>query len=218
MSPLGYLKPSESLSEICAGLIMVLTFTLAASVVTGGGPDGARAALIGAIGCNTAWGIIDATFYLMTCAIDRNRRVRLARAVASAPNETAGLATIRGEFDAQLAPVTRPEDREQLYRSIRDALIHVQLPEKTRITRNDVVGALAVFSLGPISALPAILPLLLINEPWIALRTSNLLVVLLLFIVGYHWARYVEANRWLAGFGLMAIGLVLVAIAIPLEG
>src|SRR5262249_41875576 len=63
VSPLRYLKPSESLSEIVAGLIMVLTFTLAASVLSGGGQDGARAALLGAIGCNAAWGIIDAVAF-----------------------------------------------------------------------------------------------------------------------------------------------------------
>ena len=59
MRSLSYLKPSESLTEVAAGLIMVLTFTLGASVLSGGGADRARAALVGAIGCNVAWGIID---------------------------------------------------------------------------------------------------------------------------------------------------------------
>ena len=83
MSPFSYLKPNESLSEIVAGLIMVLTFTLAASALSGGGQDAARAALIGAIGCNTAWGIIDGVLYMMDGIFERNRRIRLARAIAS---------------------------------------------------------------------------------------------------------------------------------------
>ena len=58
MRSLSYLKPSESLTEVVAGLIMVLTFTLGASVLSGGGADGARAALVGAIGCNVAWAIM----------------------------------------------------------------------------------------------------------------------------------------------------------------
>jgi hypothetical protein len=99
VSPPSHLKPSESLTEIVAGLIMVLTFTLAASVLTGGGQDGARAALLGAIGCNAAWGIIDAVFYMMTSAFDRNRRLRLARAIAATPDEAAALAAIRSELD-----------------------------------------------------------------------------------------------------------------------
>jgi len=62
---LSYLKPSERLTEVVAGLIMVLTFTLGASVLSGGGADGAHAALVGAIGCNVAWGIIDGVLYIM---------------------------------------------------------------------------------------------------------------------------------------------------------
>jgi len=56
----GSLKPNESLTQLVSGLIVVLTFTLAASVSTGGGQDGARAALFGAIAANASWGIINA--------------------------------------------------------------------------------------------------------------------------------------------------------------
>jgi hypothetical protein len=128
VSPLSYLKPSESLTEIVAGLIMVLTFTLAASVLSGGGQDAARTALLGAIGCNAAWGIIDGVFYMMASAFDRNRRLRFARVIATAPDEAAALATIRSELDPYLASVTQVDDREQLYRSIRNSLAHRQLP------------------------------------------------------------------------------------------
>ena len=219
MSFLSCLKPSESLTEAIAGLIMVLTFTLAASVVSGGGQDGARAALLGAIGCNAAWGIIDAVLYLMNSVFDRNRRVRLARAIASASDEAAGLATIRRELDPYLASVTQDEDRERFYRSIRDTLAHGRLPQRGGLVRDDFVGAFAIFCIALIAALPAVLPLfLLINHPWLALRISNLLVVALLFIVGYHWAKYVDANPWLAGLGLTALGLAMVGVAIPLGG
>jgi hypothetical protein len=40
----------------------------------------------------------------------------------------------------------------------------------------------------------------------------------LLFVVGYHWAKYVDASPWPAGLGLMALGLALVTIAILLGG
>ena len=80
------------------------------------------------------------------------------------------------------------------------------------------MGAVAVFCLVFATALPAVLPLLLISDPWMALRASNLLVIVVLFVVGYYWAGYVDANRWLAGFGLTALGLALVAVAIPLGG
>jgi hypothetical protein len=75
---LSYLKPSESLTEVVAGLIMVLTFTLGASVLSGGG----GAALVGAIGCNVAWGIIDGVHYMMASTFDRNRNLRFSVSAA----------------------------------------------------------------------------------------------------------------------------------------
>ena len=63
-----------------------------------------------------------------------------------------------------------------------------------------------------------VLPLVLFGDPWFALRISNLVVVGLLFLAGYHWAKYVHANPWLTGFGLTGIGLALVAVATLLGG
>ena len=83
MTLIGSLKPNESLTQLVSGLIVVLTFTLAASVASGGGQDGARAALLGAIAANASWGIINAVLYVMDSAFDRNRQIRIARAIAS---------------------------------------------------------------------------------------------------------------------------------------
>ena len=54
MAFVGHLDPDESLGEILAGLIMVLTFTLAAGVMSRGGQDGVRTLLFAAVGCNLA--------------------------------------------------------------------------------------------------------------------------------------------------------------------
>lgn len=218
VSFLNYLRPNESLAELVCGLIMVLSFTLAASVASGGGEEGAHAALIGAIGCNIAWAIIDAVFYLMNIAFDRNRLIRVRHAINKAPDEATALTTIRGELEPYLASIARPEDREQFYRGVRNALLTQDLPRRAGLTRNDYIGAVVVCCLVLATTLPAVLPLVLIDDPWIALRTSNLFVIVLLFVVGYHWARYVNTNRWLAGLGLTALGLALVAVAIPLGG
>jgi hypothetical protein len=215
---LSYLKPSESLTEVVAGLIMALTFALGASVLSGGGADGARAALVGVIGCNAAWGIIDGVLYMMASTFDRNRHLRIRRAIASAADEAVALAAIRSELDRYLASVTHVEDRERLYRSIRNALAQRRQPPHTGLVRDDLMGAIEIFSLVFATALPAVLPFLVIDHPWLALRLSNLLVVGLLFVVGYHWAKHVDVNPWWAGLGLLSLGLTMVAVAIPLGG
>ena len=69
------LDPVDRLSEILFGLIMVLTFTGSISVATADRAE-TKAVLIGAIGCNIAWGIIDAIMYLMACLNERGVEVR----------------------------------------------------------------------------------------------------------------------------------------------
>jgi hypothetical protein len=157
----GHLDPDESLGEILAGLIMVLTFTLAAGVATRGAQDSVRTLLLAAVGCNLAWGIIDAVFYVMTNAFVRRRRARLFRAVSAAASEDAALATIRHELDPELEAITRPEDRERLYRDIHVLLANGK-PLRTGVTRDDLIGALIIFCLVFATTLPAVLPFLFV--------------------------------------------------------
>ena len=53
------LEPMDRISEILFGLIMALTFTLTLGVVTVDRIQ-VRTMLLAALGCNLAWGIIDA--------------------------------------------------------------------------------------------------------------------------------------------------------------
>ncbi len=72
------LEPVERLSEILFGLIMALTITGAVSVVTADRFE-VRTMLFAALGCNLAWGIIDAGMYLMARLGERGRNAMLAR-------------------------------------------------------------------------------------------------------------------------------------------
>ena len=74
------LDPIDRISEVLFGLIMVLTFTCSLSVAEAG-RDEIRTMLIGALGCNLAWGIIDAVFYLMGCFSSQGRGILQLKAV-----------------------------------------------------------------------------------------------------------------------------------------
>ena len=200
-------------------MIMVLTFTLGAGVAvrTGAGAGDARELLYATLGCNVAWGIIDAALYVMGNMFVRSRRARLFGAIKAAPDETAALAAIRTEMEPGLESITQEEDRNRLYRSVH-ALVARSEPPRTRVTRDDLAEAITVFLLVFATALPAAAPFLFIDDPWLALRLSNLLMTGLLFIIGYRWALYTNANPWLIGFGVTALCVVLVAIAIALGG
>jgi hypothetical protein len=79
------LEPVERLSEILFGLIMALTITGAVSVATAD-RFAIRTMLFAALGCNLAWGIIDAGMYLMARLGERGRNALAVRAVREAVN------------------------------------------------------------------------------------------------------------------------------------
>src|SRR3954452_15487586 len=81
------LQPDERVAEVLFGVIMVLTFTGSLSVAQAGRDD-VRAMLIGALGCNVAWGIIDAVFYLMSSLASKESNLAIVRAVRRAKNHS----------------------------------------------------------------------------------------------------------------------------------
>jgi len=212
----NYLKPNEALSELFAGLIVTQSFTLATSVMSG--RIDAKNILISVIGANTAWGLIDAILYIMNSVFDRNRSLRFARVIATDPDKRAGLEKISAELDPILVPVTDEQDRGQLYRNIYHALANRDLPRRTGLRKDDVMGAVQIFVAALCGTLPALLPLAVVHEPMLGLRTANILVAAFLFIVGYRWAKLADTNPWIAGFGSMGLGLSLVGLAIALGG
>lgn len=196
---------------------MVLTFTLAAGLLTHGGEGGHKTLVIAAVGCNVAWGLIDAALYLLGRKTMRSSRARLLRSVQIARDADAAQAAIRREWEPILLEATREQDRERLYGAMRELALNAKpLPAKLR--REDIKGAIAIFILVCGTTIPAILPFLFLRSEWLALRVSNLLLVALLFFAGRRWARNIDANPTLTGIALVALGLALVGCAIALGG
>jgi len=212
-----YLEPADRLNEILFGLIMVLTFTLTAGFTVGDGADAARTLLLATLGCNLAWGIIDGAMYLMGSLLERSRRARAVAAVKAAPDEATAFAEIEQTLEGTLTAFATEEERARLYRTIYDVVRRAP-QERARLRKEDFFGAVASGVLVVLSTAPAALPFLLIDEPWRALRISNLLLVGLLFVVGHQWGKEAHASPWRAGLAFLAAGLVLVATAIALGG
>ena len=90
-----YLNPASRLGEVLFGLIMVLTATLTAGLTVAEGKAGVRQLLLAALGCNIAWGIIDAIMYVMNCMTERSGKLRLLQEIQRAPDPSAALHIIR---------------------------------------------------------------------------------------------------------------------------
>jgi len=145
-----------------------------------------RQLLHSALGCNIAWGIIDGVMYIMNCLTERSGKARLLEAVQHAPNPAAGLELVRAKVESEFEALSKPEDREALCQAIFKHATHAR-PIKTRVTKEDFYGALACFWLVFISCLPAAAPFLIFDQPRLALRVSNFLLIAMLFLVGHNW-------------------------------
>jgi hypothetical protein len=181
------------------------------------GGEGVRRLLVAAIGCNLAWGVIDAIMYLMNVLTENVARARLIRAIRSAPDERSALQFIERTVEKKFGDLILAEHMPVLAGSIMRNFERISANHRL-LTRHDLYGAIACFWLVFASCLPAALPFLVIRQPYVALRVSNVLLLVLLFLVGKRWGEDTGLHPMLSGFALLGAGLLLVGIAILLGG
>ncbi len=208
------LDPIDRISEVLFGLIMVLTFTGSISAAEEG-RAGIRAMLLGALGCNLAWGIIDGVMYLMACLSERGQGLLTLRTVRRARGAEEAHRAIAGVMPEAIADQLQPEEFETIRRRL------TQLPDPPAspvLRKDDWLGALAVFLWVFVSTFPVVLPFILVHNAALALRISNGVAVVMLFLTGHAFGRYAGYRPWTVGFSMVLIGLVLVGITIALGG
>ncbi len=208
------LDPYERFSEIVFGLVMVLTFTCALGVAEAGRED-VRAMLIGAIGCNLAWGIIDGAFYLIGCLVEKGRHSEVLRAIHRTDSPEEGLKVIGDAMPGAFAGALPAAEMTRLLENLRR---QQPAPGRPRLTAENWRGALGVFLLVFLSTLPVVLPFLIFQDAWMALRLSNAVAIVMLFGSGYMLAGYSGLHRGWTGIAMVAIGSALVGVAIALGG
>ena len=208
------LDPSERFSEILFGLIMVLTFTGSLSVATSGRQE-VREMLVGAIGCNLAWGVVDAIMYLLNTLGQRGRGLVVLRTVRGARQVKDVQDLFAEALPESVVSILRPEELE----SIRERLAaRPEPPARPGFESDDFRGALGVFLLVFLSTFPVVLPFVFLKDAMTALRISNAIAIAMLFLSGYAVARYSGYRPWRTGLVMVAIGVVLVAVTIALGG
>jgi len=196
------------------GLIMALTFTGTLSVASAERSD-VHEMLIGALGCNVAWGLVDAVMYLLGILTERGRNDASLRELRS----TSDPARARTLIAEALPPLIAGTMSQGELETIRARLM--KLPDRP-VTRNFTLGdfrtALGVFLMVFLATLPVALPFLFIQQPHRALRVSNGLALVMLFVCGYYLGRHGERKPLLSGLLTLAVGVVLVWATIALGG
>lgn len=208
------LDPIDRTSEILFGIIMTLTFTGSIRVADAGRED-IRAVLVGAIGCNLAWGLVDAVMYLMAAFMSRARLLVTLKALHRASTPEAAHGLVADLVPSELSSALTTADVERMRQRVNPEALQ---SATVSITRTDLLGAFGVFLLVSLSTFPVIVPLIVVRQPRLALSLSNAVAVVLLFLLGSLLGRHAGRPGWRTGLGMVAVGLVLVAITMALGG
>ena len=208
------LDPIDRVSEVLFGLIMVLTFTGSLSIAEAGRED-VRAMLIGALGCNIAWGIIDGLLFLMGGLAERGRRLSALQAARKAADPHDAQRLIAGALPPVIASILEPAELE----TIRQRLLRLPEPAaRAPLTKDDWLGAIAVFLLVFFCTLPVGLPFMFMSRVGPAMRVSNGIAVAMLFVTGWAFGSITGRPPWLVGIGMVVVGTVLVGMTMALGG
>jgi hypothetical protein len=207
------LSPVDRISEMLFGLLMALSFVGAVSVFEAG-RDEIRALFVAALGCNLAWGLVDAVMYLVRTVADRGRRLTLVRSVRAAPDAPAGRALLERSLSRTMAGLVSTVEVE----AIRSRIVALpSVPEKPALGWADLRAALAVFAFVVVATFPVVLPFALMQDVATAKNLSRAIALIMLFLGGLGLGRYAGYGSWKVGVLMAGLGTLLVG-AIKLLG
>ena len=208
------LNPVDRTSEVLFGLIMVLSFTGAISVASDGKQE-IRALLWAALGCNVAWGLVDAIMYLMNVLLERGHSLSIVKKLTHSESRDTSRQILKEELQPLMAALMKDEELDR----ISDRLKSLSEPSKGHLlTGTDFIAGLEIFLLVFLCTLPIALPFAFLNEASVAVRVSNGVAIFLLFVGGYVLAGYAGFRRLTTAILYVAIGLLLVALTLTLGG
>jgi hypothetical protein len=207
------LSPLERGCEIVFGILMTVSVVAAAEIGTGGGA-GVRDLLAAALGCNLAWGLIDAVIYLLQQQFARFRNHRTLRELRTTSDE----AQFRRRVRAELPPLIGPTLTSDTYAGIRAVAQGYGASRPSFWTWRELAAAATICLLVLGATFPLVVPFLLMSDAWLALRISNAIAVAMLFLLGWWIGRWSGASPLRSGTLLATVGATLAILCIALGG
>jgi VIT1/CCC1 family predicted Fe2+/Mn2+ transporter len=209
----GLLDPVDRISEVLFGLIMAVTIVGSLSIAAAGQSE-VRTVMVAALGCNLAWGLVDAVMYLVRTATERTRNRALAARIVDADDATARRLIARALPDPVVA-MTGPDEIE----GMRRRLLALTPSGDAVLGRRDFLEAVGIFLMVVIATFPVVAPFMLTADAVLAMRISQAVTLGMLYLTGYALGRYAGYAKPLHTGLLMAIfGAVLIAVVKALGG
>ena len=208
------LSPVDRVSELLFGLFMALTFVGAVSVADSGRED-LRKMFAAALGCNLAWGLVDAVMYLVRTITDRGRWLTLVRSVRAAEDAQSGHRLVASALSRVGAMFITAAELE----AIRGRMIALpSVAAHPKLMKGDLLAALAIFLIVVTATFPVVLPFMLVQDVGLAKNLSRVIALAMLFVGGIALGRYAGYGSWKVGFMMAGLGTALVVAITALGG
>ena len=207
------LSPFERAAEIVFGILMAISVTAAFEITVGAELD-ARELMIAALGCNLAWGLIDGVMYLAQQQFERYRNHRTVLELRATHDEEA----FRGRVADALPPIIAPALTADTYARIRQIVNAYATPRPPFWSLHDLAVAAIICVLVFVSTFPLVVPFMVMDDAWLALRASHAVAVVFLFVLGWRLGRWSGASAALAGTAFAAVGTALAVACVALGG
>jgi VIT1/CCC1 family predicted Fe2+/Mn2+ transporter len=206
------LDPIERVSEVIFGILMAMSFTGSISAATAGHAE-IETMIWAAFGCNLAWGLVDGVMYVVGEITERHHMAAMQRRLRETEDTAAAHHLILPLMPDRSVDVMDFHTME----TIRQHLLAMEPPAQ-HVTADDLIAAFTVFCLVVLATFPVVVPFLVIADPGLAIRWSNLLALVTLFVGGWILGKHAGGSPWIYGGALTATGAVLIAAIIALGG
>ncbi|HZI83231.1 MAG TPA: hypothetical protein VFF44_04910 [Casimicrobiaceae bacterium] len=207
------LDPIARVSEVIFGLIMAVTIVGSLAIATAGRQE-VRTVMMAALGCNLAWGLVDAVMHLVRTLTERTRNVALARQVIGASPESA-YRSIAAALPDHVAAIVGDAELE----GMRQRILALPGAPRAGLRRDDYLAAIGIFLWVVVATFPVVIPFLLIDDASRAMQLSRVVTLVMLFFAGVALGRYAgHARPVLTGLLMALLGAALIAAVKALGG
>jgi VIT1/CCC1 family predicted Fe2+/Mn2+ transporter len=151
----------------------------------------------------------------MGCLAEKGRNLMTLQAVRKANDPQKAQRLIAGALPPLIASILQPAELETMRQRLS------QLPEpppRAHLTKTEWMAALGVFLFVFLSTFPVAVPFMFVHNARLAMRISNAIAVVMLFITGFIYGRVVGRSPKVFGITMVVLGAVLVALTMALGG
>ena len=207
------LDPVDRISEILFGLIMAVTIVGALSIATAGKAE-VRTVMLAALGCNIAWGLVDAVMYVIRAVTERSRLRAVAQSVRASGGED-GRRIIERALPEHLSPLIGPDEIE----AMRRRLAAGPIDDGPLLRPRTLLEAVAVFAMVVLATFPVVLPFVIFHDTVQAFKYAQGITVVMLFGAGIALGRHAGHPKPVRlGLAMAVFGVVLIAAVKALGG